>query len=152
MTNLATADVISAFISTTTSETLVHKIGRKSPRITKELLDITTTHASGENAVGAIFSHHKQKAKRDKEPDRGPRGRPNKKKKDERRHDKVLVVLAGQKRRNRRPRRPPTISRNRSRLRVQKDCYVVQHAYKYYGLLRKFLSKGAPPKRGVEPQ
>jgi hypothetical protein len=33
----------------------------------KELLDIATNHVSGEDTVGAIFDHHKQKAKHDKE-------------------------------------------------------------------------------------
>jgi hypothetical protein len=47
--------VIEAFLSGTTYESLVHKIGRKRPRTSKELLDITTSHASGEEAVGAIF-------------------------------------------------------------------------------------------------
>lgn len=57
------------------SETLVHKLGCKSSRTTKELLDITTSHASWEDAVGAIFDdHRKQKAKQDKEAD----GRTNK--------------------------------------------------------------------------
>jgi hypothetical protein len=58
------------------SETLVHKLGRKSSQTMKELPDIATTHALGEDAVGVIFSHRKQKAKRDKEPDRGPGGGP----------------------------------------------------------------------------
>jgi hypothetical protein len=68
----------------TTSETLVHKLGRKSPQTTKELLYIATTHALGEGAVGAIFRHRRQKAKRDKEPNGGLGGRPDKeRKKDE---------------------------------------------------------------------
>jgi hypothetical protein len=40
----------------------------------KELLDIMTSHASGEDAVGAIFDHHRQSAKRDKELDGGNGG------------------------------------------------------------------------------
>lgn len=47
---------------------MVHKLGRKSLRTTKELLDIATTHASGEDAVGAIFRHRGLKAKHDKGP------------------------------------------------------------------------------------
>jgi hypothetical protein len=49
----------------------VHKMGRKSPRTTKELLDIATSHTLGEDAVGVIFDHRKQKAKHDKESDGG---------------------------------------------------------------------------------
>lgn len=57
-------------------KTLVHKLGRKIPRTTKELLDIATTHASSEDKVGAILNHHMHKAKHDKEPDCGPEADP----------------------------------------------------------------------------
>jgi hypothetical protein len=53
--NVADADVIGAFLSGTMCVSLVHKLGRKGPRTIKELLDIATNHASGEEAVGAIF-------------------------------------------------------------------------------------------------
>ena len=49
------ADVIGAFLSRMTCESLVHKLGRRGPWTTKELLDIATSHASGEEAVRAIF-------------------------------------------------------------------------------------------------
>jgi hypothetical protein len=78
LTNLVDTDVISALISGTTSKTLVHKLGCKSPQTTKELLDIATIHASGEDIVSSIFRHCVQKAKRDKEPDASLGGNPNK--------------------------------------------------------------------------
>ena len=43
--NITDANVIGAFLSGTTYESLVHKLGRKGPRITKKLLDIATNHA-----------------------------------------------------------------------------------------------------------
>jgi hypothetical protein len=49
---MTSADVISAFLSETTNETLVHKLERKSLWTTKELLDITTNHAFNEDTVG----------------------------------------------------------------------------------------------------
>jgi hypothetical protein len=52
-----------AFLSGTTFKTLVHKLGRKCPRTTRELLDIATSHALGEEAVGAIFDRSHGKAK-----------------------------------------------------------------------------------------
>ena len=63
--NIADADVIGAFLSGTTYESLVQKLGRKGPWTTKELLDIATSHASGEEAVGAIFDHPEGKARQD---------------------------------------------------------------------------------------
>ena len=64
--NIADTDVIGAFLSGTTCESLVHKLGCKGPQTTKELLDITTSHASGEEAVGVIFDCLEGKARRDK--------------------------------------------------------------------------------------
>ena len=52
----------------------------KGPRTTKELLDIATIHASGEEAVGEIFDRPKGKAKRDEDTGEGTSNRPNKKK------------------------------------------------------------------------
>jgi hypothetical protein len=48
-------DIISVFWSGTTCRTLVHVLGLYQPKTTKELLDIATWHASGEEAVGATF-------------------------------------------------------------------------------------------------
>ena len=78
--DVADADVIGAFLSRTTCESLVHKLGRKGPRTTKELLDIVTSHALGKEAVGAIFDHPKGKAKRDEDAGEGTSNRLNKKK------------------------------------------------------------------------
>jgi hypothetical protein len=62
----------------------------------KELLNIATCHAWGEDELGAIFDHRKQKAKHDKEPDRGFSGQPNKRnKKDNWWHDEVPITIVG---------------------------------------------------------
>ena len=81
--NIADADVIGAFLSGTTCESLVHKLGRRGPRTTKELLDIATSHASGEEADGAIFDRTDGKARRDEATDEGTSDRPAKRKKQE---------------------------------------------------------------------
>jgi inhibitor of KinA sporulation pathway (predicted exonuclease) len=44
--DIVDADVIGAFISSTTNEALVHELGRNKPRTTRELLDLATSHAS----------------------------------------------------------------------------------------------------------
>jgi hypothetical protein len=61
MTN---TDVIGAFLVGTTSKELIHELGCKGPHTTRELLDIATNFASGEEAVGAIFHDTKGKEKR----------------------------------------------------------------------------------------
>ena len=72
--------MIGAFLSGTTCESLVHKLGRRSLRTTKELLDIATSHASGEEAVGVIFDHLDGKAEQDEDADEGASNRSAKKK------------------------------------------------------------------------
>jgi hypothetical protein len=52
---LADTDDILALWSSTMCSTLVHKLGYDKPNTTKELLDIATRHASGEEAVGDAF-------------------------------------------------------------------------------------------------
>ena len=65
-------DVISAFLTGTTYESLIHKLGYLKPHTTRDLLDVTTNHASDEEAVGAVFNggQDKGKAKR-KDQDEG---------------------------------------------------------------------------------
>ena len=75
--------VISAFLSRTTYESLIHKLGCLKPRTTRDLLDITMNHAFGEEVVEVVFSGDwdKGKAKRENQ-DEGPfmqRGKKNKK-------------------------------------------------------------------------
>ena len=76
-------DVINAFLSGTTCESLIHKLGCVKPRTTRDLFDIATDHASGEEAVRAVFSDgwDRGKAKREDQGE-GPstqRGKKNKK-------------------------------------------------------------------------
>jgi hypothetical protein len=52
---VANADIISAFWLGTMCHTLVHELSHDKPNNTKELVDIATWHASGEEAVGATF-------------------------------------------------------------------------------------------------
>ena len=79
-----------------TCESLIHKLGCLKPRTTRDLLDVATNHASGEEAVGAVFNKARDngKAKRTDQ-DEGPstqRGKKNKK--DRRRPDNTALVAA----------------------------------------------------------
>ena len=92
MPNVADVDVIRAFLSRTTYESLVHKLGRKGPQTTKELLDIATSHASGEEEVRAIFDRPKGKAKQDKDASEGASNRPNRKKNKQRHWGSLMAA------------------------------------------------------------
>ena len=61
--NVINVDVISAFLSGTNCESLIHKLGYLKPRTTHDLLDVATNHASSEEVVGAIFSGGQDKGK-----------------------------------------------------------------------------------------
>ena len=95
--NIADADVIGAFLSGTTCESLVHKLGRRGPRTTKELLDISTSHASGEEAVGAIFDRSEGKARRDEGAGEGTSNRSAKRKNKKQRRDDSLMASTDRK-------------------------------------------------------
>jgi hypothetical protein len=83
----------------------VHKLGQKNPRTAKEFFDIATNHASGEDEVGAIFDHRKQKVVRDIDSNEGVDSQLNTKGRGSRRlRADVLMVVASQM-----ERRPPTM-------------------------------------------
>ena len=54
--------MIGAFISGTSNEALIHELERCKPWTTRELLDLTTSYAFGEEAIRAIFYEYKGKA------------------------------------------------------------------------------------------
>jgi hypothetical protein len=78
-------DVVSEFLIRTTCKPLVHKLGCRKPRTTRELLDITMNHASGQEGLGMVFTDGQTmgKAKR-VEQDEGPATMQEKKKRDRR--------------------------------------------------------------------
>jgi hypothetical protein len=78
------ADVVSTFLSRTTWKSLVHKLGCRKPRTTRELLDIATNHASSKEAARVVFTDGwaKGKGKREDQ-DEGPSSRQEKRKKDD---------------------------------------------------------------------
>ena len=66
-------DIISAFLSEMTCESLIHKLGCLKPRTTRDLLDVATNHSSGEEAVGAVFNGGRDKGKpKHEDQDEGP--------------------------------------------------------------------------------
>ena len=60
--HIVDADMIGAFISSTTNEALIHELGRSKTWTMRELLNLETSHASNEEAVRAVFCKYKGKA------------------------------------------------------------------------------------------
>jgi len=156
------ADVVSAFRFGTTCTTLIHKLGRKKPRSTRELLDIATDHADGEEAVAAVLEPQDKDGKTKDEVRTSRPARPDKKKgKDKRRHDDNMVAAVNQ------ARKAPKPSRDQPKDYFEKllesPCTnhegPVRHLLKDCNLMKRFLAgkagnrkepdahHGAPPRR-----
>jgi hypothetical protein len=135
-------DVIEAFLLGTTCESLIHKLGHKRPRTTKELLDITTSHASGDEAVRAIFDRSRCKAKRDEDASEGTSNRSKKRKGKQRRGDS-LVVAAERKAKKAPTEGAPDHFEKLFKGPCSNHAYPIKHAYKDCSLMKQFLS-GVP--------
>jgi hypothetical protein len=87
-------DVISAFQNGTTCTSLIHQLGRRMPRMTRELLDIASNHADGEEAVAATLNTPQGKGKQVVDQGEGTSSRFKKKKKNGNRHRDDNFVAA----------------------------------------------------------
>jgi hypothetical protein len=56
-------DAISVFQNGTTCTSLIHRLGRRMPRTTRELLDTTSNHVDGKEAVAATLNTPQGKGK-----------------------------------------------------------------------------------------
>ena len=153
MPNIADIDIIAAFLSGTTCKSLVHKLGRKGPRTTKELLDIATNNASGEEAVGAIFERAQGgKVKWDDTADEGPSDRTGKKNKKNKKKDGGNFVAAADRKAGK---ALAGDTPDYFEKMLEKPCpnhtYRVGHLMKDCGLMKKWLTgnlkKGEPKKK-----
>jgi hypothetical protein len=91
-------DAISAFQNGTTCTSLIHRLGRRMPRTTRELLDIASNHADGEEAVVATLSTPQGKGKQVVDHGEGTSSRFKKKKtNDKHRHDDNFVTAVERK-------------------------------------------------------
>jgi hypothetical protein len=151
----ADADVISAFSFGTRCKSLIHKLGRKKPRTTKELLDLATDHADGEEAVAAILTRPRRDDQDDDDVPETSSGRQKRKGKAKRRRDGDLVAAAD--RRAQKPRDGQ--KKDHFEKLLESPCTnhegPVQHKLKDCRLLKNFLDgtlkRGAPkPNEGKD--
>jgi hypothetical protein len=140
--DVADTDVIWAFLSRTTCESLVHKLGCKGPWTTKELLDIATIHAPGEEAVGAIFYHPRGKAKWDEDASEGTFNHSNKKK-NKQRHGGSLVATAERKGGQAPTEGTPDHFKKLLKGSCLNHAFPLRHLYKDCALMKQFLSGGS---------
>jgi hypothetical protein len=127
------------FLSGTTYESLVHKLGHKSPQTTKELLDIATNHASGNEAVRAIFDRSRGKVKREEDTSEGGSNCSKKKNKNRQRHDDSLNAAVERKGKRVSTEGTPDHFQKLLEGTCPNHAFPVKHLYKDCGLMKKFL-------------
>jgi hypothetical protein len=152
--NVTDSDVIGAFLAGTTCRDLVSKLGRKTPTRARELMDIATKFASGQEAVEAIF--RKDKQPQGPQPEDVPeastqRGTKKKgKKKSQAKRDAAdadLVVAAEYKN----PRKPPGGANLFDKMLKESCPYhqgPVKHTLEECVMLRRHFHKARPPAEG----
>ena len=117
-------------------------MGHKGPWTTKELLDIVSSHASSEEAVGAIFDRSRGKAKRDEDADEGPSDHLNKKKNLKGRWGS-LVATAERKA----GRAPVEGTPDHFNKLLEGPCpnhaFPIKHMYKDCSLMKRFFTGGS---------
>ena len=128
--------------SGTTCNSLVHELGRKGPWTTKELLDIATSHASNEEAVGAIFYRSKDKANRDEDADEGPSDHSNKKK-NKKGHGGSLVAVAERKVGRATAKGTPDHFDKLLEGPCLNHTFPIKHMYKDCSLMKRFFIGGS---------
>ena len=106
-------------------------------------MDITTSHASGEEAVRAICDRLEGKARRDEGADEGTSNRSTKRKNKKQRHEDSLVAAADRKG----GRKPVEGTPNHFEKMLEGPCpnhaFPVKHPLKDGSLMRKFLSESS---------
>jgi hypothetical protein len=90
-------DVISAFQNGTICTSLIHRLGRRMPRTTRELLDMASNHTNGEEVVTAMLNTPRDKGKQVVDHDEGTSSRFKKKKNknDKRCRDDCKILSFG---------------------------------------------------------
>jgi hypothetical protein len=96
--NATDNDAISAFQNSTTCTSLIHHLGRRMPRTTRELLNIASNHADSEKVVAATLNTPQGKGKQVVGHGEGTSSRFKKKKKNDKRlHDDNFVTTVESK-------------------------------------------------------
>jgi hypothetical protein len=91
-------DAISALQNDMTCTSLIHRLGHRMPRTTRELLDIASNHADGEEAVAATLNTPQSKGKQVVDHGEGTSSRfKKKKKKNKHRRDDNFVAVVERK-------------------------------------------------------
>ena len=106
-------------------------------------MDIATSHASGEEAVGAIFDHLEGKARWDEDIDEGASNRSAKRKNKKQRRGDSLMAAVDRKGGWKPIEGTPNHFENLLEGPCPNHAFPVKHLLKDYSLMRQFLSRGS---------
>jgi hypothetical protein len=151
-------DAISAFQNGMMCTSLIHQLGRRKPRTTRELLDIASNHAGGEEAVTATLNTPQGKGKLVVDHGEGTSLRFKKKKKnDKRRRDDNFVAAVERKACAPRATRPsPHRQRTTSRGSLESSCLhhevPVKHTLRECRLMKNYVKGTHKPRTADQPE
>jgi hypothetical protein len=142
------AEIISAFTFGTTNETLIHDLVVRKPRTVKELLDLATDHAEGEDALAAVLRGAATRGKSVATSDAGEgtssRSKRRKKQGKRRRRDDEdnFVAVADKKKGGAKPPKTPPTKDHFEKL-LEQPCpnhdTPVKHKMKDCNLMKKWV-------------
>jgi hypothetical protein len=152
-------DAISAFQNGTTRTSLIHRLGRRMPRTTRELLDIESNHTDSEEAFAATLSTPQGKGKQVMDHDEGTslRFKKKKKKNDKRCRNDNLVAAVGRKASHAKgnPTKPAPSKDHFERL-MDAPCphheVPVKHSLKDCRLIKNYANDTLKQERGINPR
>jgi hypothetical protein len=145
-------DAISAFQNGTTCTTLIHHLGQRTPRTTRELLDIATNHADSEEAVAATLNTPQGKGKQVMDNGEGPSSRSKKKKKNDKHHRDNNLIAAVKREATCPKNNPPKAGPLKDHFEKLLDALCthhevpVKHALKDCRLMKNYINDTLKPK------
>jgi hypothetical protein len=150
-------DAISVFQNGTTCTSLIHRLRRRMPRTTRELLDIVSNHADGEEAVAATLNTPQGKGKQVVDHGEGTSSRFKKKKKNDKRRRDDNFVAAVERKASRPQGNPgkPAPSRGHFEKLLDALCshheVPVKHTLRECRLMKNYVNDTLKPKMADQP-
>jgi hypothetical protein len=150
-------DAISAFQNGTTCTSLIHRLGRRMPRTTRELLDIASNHADGEEAVAATLNTPQGMGKQVVDHGEGMSSCFKKKKKNDkrRRDDNFVAAVERKASRPKGNQGKPALTRDHFEKLLDAPCpnheVPVKHTLRECQLMKNYVKSTLKPKTADHP-
>jgi hypothetical protein len=145
-------DAISAFQNETMCTSLIHRLGRRMPRTTRELLDIASNHTDGEEEVATMLNTPQGKGKQVVDHGEGTSSRFKKKKKNDKRHCDDNFVAAVERKASRPKGNPgkPAPTKDHFEKLLDAPCphheVPVKHTLRECRLMKNYVKSTIKPK------